>query len=33
MAAYIITTVLIIAVFCLGLYVAKKERQEKNSHN
>ena len=30
MAAYVLTTLLIIAVTCLGLYVAKKERQEKH---
>ncbi|GEM_PF-4600196 len=33
MAAYVLTTLLIIAVTCLGLYVAKKERQEKKTHN
>lgn len=32
MAVYIITTLLIIAVTCFGLHLAKKERQEKNPH-
>lgn len=32
MAAYIITIILIVAVTCFGLHLAKKERQEKNPH-
>ena len=33
MAVYAVTTLVVLAVFCLGLYVAKKERQGKNTHN